>query len=143
VPHFDGLSDTIKSIAANAPQPTAVEFLRSAIRSSREPVMLVSTGPLTNIALLFALDPEIPSLLRGFVSMAGVFGPHARDVETNCRADPFAAAVVRRLHQGLGLSAALASITRSLRQKGKTRPLNTRKDAKKRRFSKVFSFGVF
>jgi len=94
VPHFDGLSDALKAIAASAVQPTAVEFLRSAIRGSREPVMLLSTGPLTNVALLFALDPEIPSLLRGFVSMAGVFGPHEREVETNCRIDPFAAAVV-------------------------------------------------
>jgi purine nucleosidase len=94
VPHFDGLADSIKAIANDTARPTAVEFMRSAIRSSREPVMLLSTGPLTNIALLFAIDPEIPSLLRGFVSMAGVFGPHARDVETNCRADPFAAAVV-------------------------------------------------
>jgi purine nucleosidase len=94
VPHFDALADSIKAIANEAPRPTAVEFLRSAIRSSREPVMLLSTGPLTNIALLFALDPEIPSMLRGFVAMAGVFGPHAREVETNCRVDPFAAAVV-------------------------------------------------
>jgi purine nucleosidase len=94
VPHFDGLSDAIKTIAANPAQPTAVEFLRSAIRGSREPVVLLSTGPLTNIALLVAIDPEIPSMLRGFVCMAGVFGPHALDVETNCRVDPFAAAVV-------------------------------------------------
>jgi purine nucleosidase len=94
VSHFDGLSDSIKALANDAGPPLAVEFLRNAIRASREPVLLLSTGPLTNIALLFALDPEIPSLLRGFVCMAGVFGPHTRDVETNCRLDPFAAAVV-------------------------------------------------
>jgi purine nucleosidase len=93
VPHFEALPEHDRSTAVDT-TPTAVEFLRSAIRASREPVMLLSTGPLTNIALLFALDPEIPSLLRGFVSMAGVFGPHARSVETNCRIDPFAAAVV-------------------------------------------------
>src|SRR4051794_3816150 len=95
VPHFHALAASER--VEIDPAPVAVEFLRNAIRASREPVVLLSTGPLTNVALLFALDPEIPATLRGFVSMAGVFGPHERQTETNCRADPTAAAAVFRM----------------------------------------------
>jgi purine nucleosidase len=99
VPHYFALSDDERAagtaLAAEiGPQPTAVHFLRHAIRGTPQPVMLLSTGPLTNIALLFATDPEIPALLRGFVSMAGSFDPHREGTETNCRIDPVAASVV-------------------------------------------------
>ena len=94
-PHFDALPEADRGWAgAGVTEPTAVHFLRNAIRGTPQPVMLLSTGPLTNIALLFALDPEIPALLRGFVCMAGVFDPHEQNVETNCRIDPLAAGVV-------------------------------------------------
>jgi purine nucleosidase len=92
VPHFHALPAG-PPVQFNA-RADAVEFLRDTIRQSPDPVMLLSTGPLTNIALLFALDPEIPRLLRGWVSMAGRFDD-ARDAsaETNCRIDPVAAAM--------------------------------------------------
>src|SRR5215213_1054103 len=55
-----------------APVPgTAVEFLRQAIRGRPGEITLLTLGPLTNVALLFALDPEIPSMLKSIVSMAG------------------------------------------------------------------------
>lgn len=92
-PHYFALSDAERAVEID-PQPTAVQFLRNAIRGTPQPVMLLSTGPLTNIAMLFASDPEIPALLRGFVSMAGVFDPHYDGVETNCRIDPLAASIV-------------------------------------------------
>jgi purine nucleosidase len=92
-PHFDALSEP-ERVWSGSDEPTAVHFLRNAIRGTPQPVMLLSTGPLTNIALLFAMDPEIPALLRGFVSMAGVFDPHEQNVETNCRIDPLAATIV-------------------------------------------------
>jgi len=78
------------------PVGTAVEFLRSTIRARPGEVTLLTLGPLTNVALLFALDPEIPSLLNSVVSMAGVYFPHEKPVETNVRADPVAAAMVLR-----------------------------------------------
>lgn len=95
VPHYFALSDEERAAAAAEfdAQPTAVHFLRHAIRGTPQPVMLLSTGPLTNVALLFASDPEVPSLLRGWVSMAGVFDPHFNGVETNARIDPLAASV--------------------------------------------------
>lgn len=84
----------------------AVEFLRKTIRSRPGEITLLSIGPLQNIALLFAIDPEIPGLLKEFVSMAGVF---AMDIESewNCACDPVATAMVakakRERHYWIGL----------------------------------------
>lgn len=52
---------------------TAVEWMRQTIRSRPGEITLLSIGPMTNIGLLFATDPEIPSLLAGYVAMAGKF----------------------------------------------------------------------
>ena len=58
------------------PSNTAIDFLRGTIRSRPGEITLLTIGPLTNIALLFQIDPEIPSLLKSLVMMAGVFtGP--------------------------------------------------------------------
>ncbi len=88
----------------------AVDFLRSTIRSRPGEITLLSIGPLQNIALLFAIDPEIPFLLKDFVSMAGVF--HL-DIESewNCACDPVATAMVsaapRKRHTWIGLDVTL------------------------------------
>lgn len=77
------------------PDNTAVEFLRSTIRARPGELTLLTIGPFTNIALLFALDPEIPGLLKQVVSMAGVFWPHVwGPTEWNSRVDPVANAIV-------------------------------------------------
>ncbi|MGD2174792.1 MAG: nucleoside hydrolase, partial [Candidatus Brocadiaceae bacterium] len=47
----------------------AVEFLRRTIREAPGEVTLLTIGPLTNIGLLFALDPEVPGKLRRLVMM--------------------------------------------------------------------------
>lgn len=94
----------------NFPKGQAVEFLRQTICSNPGQIMLLSIGPLTNIAVLFALDEEIPGLLKGLVSMCGVFtnrvtgrGP----LEHNARLDPAAATIVYRaqppIHRSIGL----------------------------------------
>lgn len=75
----------------------AVPFLRSVIREHPGEVELVAIGALTNIALLFALDPQIPSLLRGLTIMGGRFmagAPVHTPIEHNIRCDPHAAAMV-------------------------------------------------
>ena len=56
----------------------AVEFLRSVIRSHPGEITLCCIGPLTNIAMLFESDPEIPALLKDVILMGGRFG----DVDT-------------------------------------------------------------
>jgi purine nucleosidase len=79
---------------------TAVDFLRETIRARPGEITLLAVGPMTNVGTLFALDPEIPSLLKSVVLMCGVFtgaaghGPGAR--EWNALVDPVATALVYR-----------------------------------------------
>jgi len=88
------------------PENSAVEYLRKTIRARPGEITLLSIGPFGNIALLFALDPEIPFLLKSFVSMAGVFfaGDHG---EWNAVCDPTATSIVahtpRKSHLWVGL----------------------------------------
>jgi len=89
----------------------AVDFLRQTIRSRPGEITLLSIGPFSNVALLFALDPEIPYLLKDFVSMAGVFRRPDIDAEWNCICDPVASAMVakavRSKHTWFGLGVTL------------------------------------
>jgi purine nucleosidase len=55
-------------------QATAVEFLRRTIRARPGEITLLAIGPMTNLGMLFTLDPEIPRLLKGLVLMCGMFG---------------------------------------------------------------------
>lgn len=75
----------------------AVQFLRETIRTRPGEITLLAVGPFTNIGLLFALDPEIPSLLRRLVIMGGVFTTSAAGaprVEWNAGGDPHATAIM-------------------------------------------------
>jgi inosine-uridine nucleoside N-ribohydrolase len=96
--------------ATQFPQGQALEFLRQTIRAHPGEITLLTIGPLTNIGLLFAADPEIPGLLKRLVLMAGLFtnqvtgfGP----LEWNAFGDPHASAVVYRapvpVHRSVGL----------------------------------------
>jgi len=78
---------------AEWPAGTAVEFMRAEIRKRPGEIVLLTIGPLTNAALLFATDPEIPKMLKGMVAMAGVFFPYECDREWNCLVDPVATAI--------------------------------------------------
>jgi purine nucleosidase len=78
-------------------QNTAVDFLRETIRARPGEITLLAVGPMTNIGVLFALDPEIPLLLKRIVLMCGVYtgrahhGPGA--LEWNALVDPVACAL--------------------------------------------------
>jgi purine nucleosidase len=79
------------------PQGEAIEFMRKTIRNNPNEIVLLSIGPLTNIALLFKTDPEIPKLLKGMVSMAGAFKyrfPELSLREWNAYLDPHASHIV-------------------------------------------------
>jgi inosine-uridine nucleoside N-ribohydrolase len=97
--------------AEDFPTGYAVQFLRETIRAHPHEITLLTIGPLTNIALLFAVDPEIPSLLKQLVMMCGVFTDHlprrADKREWNALLDPHATAIVYRtvapVHRSLGL----------------------------------------
>ncbi len=85
---------------APSSHPTAVDFLRETIRDRPGEITLLAIGPLTNLAVLFALDPEIPTLLKQLVLMGGLFyggsvgHSGATGAEWNMRCDPHAAAMV-------------------------------------------------
>jgi len=71
----------------------AVDFLRRTIRSRPGEVTLLTIGPLTNVGILFAMDPEVPRLLKRMVMMGGYyFAPGQK--EWNTMGDPIASALV-------------------------------------------------
>jgi purine nucleosidase len=78
------------------PHGEAIEFLRRTIRQYPGEITLLAIGPLTNIGLLFAVDREIPSLLKELVLMGGIFADRYPDIRTewNTGGDPHATAIV-------------------------------------------------
>ena len=79
-----------------SPQEAAALIVEEARRLPGE-VLLVATGPLTNIALAVELEPKLPELLSGFALMGGAFregGNVSPRAEANVWIDPEAAARV-------------------------------------------------
>ncbi|MBL0532433.1 pyrimidine-specific ribonucleoside hydrolase RihA [Aeromonas dhakensis] len=75
---------------------TALELMASCLRESPEPVTLVPTGPLTNIALLLAAHPELKQKIARVVLMGGAAGAGnwTPAAEFNIYVDPEAADMV-------------------------------------------------
>lgn len=80
--------------------PSERDAARLLVEIARErpgQVLLVATGPLTNVALALAQEPELPTLLRGFAIMGGAFACHGNvtpAAEANIWVDPEAARAV-------------------------------------------------
>ena len=74
----------------------AVEFLKNTLLSSNEKITLVPIGPLTNIALLFKVYPEVKEKIDEIVIMGGAIsgGNVTPTAEFNIWADPEAAKIV-------------------------------------------------
>ena len=95
----------------------AIPFMRETIRHYPGEVTLLAVGPLTNVALLFAMDPDVPALLKGLVMMAGKFsgmtasGSPCQWCEWNAMLDPHAAAIVYghpvKTHRSIGMDVTL------------------------------------
>ena len=87
------------------PQHQHIQFMIDTIRANPGEITLLAIGPLTNIALLFAADPEIPSLLKELVLMCGRFASPVK--EWNAYLDAYATAMVYKantpLHRSVGL----------------------------------------
>ena len=82
---------------AFAPQAmTALELMVKCLHESPEPVTLVPTGPLTNIALLLAAHPELKPNIARIVLMGGAAGAGnwTPAAEFNIYVDPEAADMV-------------------------------------------------
>jgi inosine-uridine nucleoside N-ribohydrolase len=99
VPQYEAVKHLPHQLTDGKPYSNeAVLFLRDMIRSRPGEITLLAVGPMTNIAALFALDPEIPSLLKSLVLMCGVYtgnaghGPGSR--EWNALVDPVATGIV-------------------------------------------------
>lgn len=95
VPQYAALRDRPRR--TTFPRGEAVEFMRRTIRAHPGEVTLLAVGPLTNVALLFRVDPEIPGLLKELVLMCGQFGEKPvqwGNKEWNAMLDPEATAIV-------------------------------------------------
>ena len=91
------------STGPSCPTPTtrpvaahAVDFLAERLLAAPEPVTLMPTGPLTNVALLLALHPEVGRRIERIVLMGGAIaeGNVTPAAEFNIWVDPEAAARV-------------------------------------------------
>ncbi len=84
---------TIKPVDEKAP-----ELMRRIIRNSPGEITLIAIGPLTNLALAFREDPELPRMLKGIVLMGGSLsrGNITPAAEFNMYVDPEAAQIVFR-----------------------------------------------
>ncbi len=92
------------------PRGQAIEFMRRTIRENPGEVVLLTIGPLTNIGLLFKVDEEIPSLLKGLVMMCGYFQHKIEGwnkLEWNAKGDYHASDIVYRsnvkMHRSIGI----------------------------------------
>jgi purine nucleosidase len=89
---------------------TAVEFMRKTIRANPGQLTLLAIGPLTNVALAFRVDPELPGMLKRLVLMCGRFLSEGTP-EWNARCDPHATAIVYAarppVHRSVGLDVTL------------------------------------
>jgi pyrimidine-specific ribonucleoside hydrolase len=88
---------------ADLPEPavgpldlSAVELMAALLRETEEPMTLVATGPLTNVALLLRAAPALSARIAGVSLMGGSLGAGntTASAEFNIWADPEAAAMV-------------------------------------------------
>jgi inosine-uridine nucleoside N-ribohydrolase len=82
-----------KPVAETAPQ-----LIRCVVRQSPGEVSIVAIGPLTNLALAFRDDPQLPSMIRSITIMGGSLsgGNITPAAEFNSYVDPEAAQIVYR-----------------------------------------------
>ena len=87
---------TLPAATAEARPEGAVALMASILRSHPEPVVIAPIGPLTNIALLLRLHPELAERIAHICLMGGSIGDGntTASAEFNVYADPEAAAIV-------------------------------------------------
>lgn len=89
-----GLAATLPAAAAGPDPRGAVGLLADVLRTSPEPVVLAAIGPLTNVALLLAVHPELARRIGRLVVMGGAVaggGNVTAAAEFNVWSDPEAA----------------------------------------------------
>ena len=73
IPQASVLANFSHRPPADFPSCSAVTFLHDTICARPGEITLLGIGPMTNLALLFALDPTIGTKLKGLVLMNGLF----------------------------------------------------------------------
>ena len=89
----------------------ALDSILAAAQAHSGRLILVATGPLTNIALAVMREPELPRLLKRFVIMGGAYaepGNVTPSAEFNIWHDPEAARIVFRAFGGTGATPVIA-----------------------------------
>jgi purine nucleosidase len=89
----------------------AVDAIIAAARAHAGRLVLVATGPLTNIALAVMREPELPRLVKRFVIMGGAYGEPGNvtpSAEFNIWHDPEAARIVFHAFGGVGATPVIA-----------------------------------
>lgn len=103
---------------ADLPEPAfepvdqpAVELIANILRAQSEPVTLVVTGPMTNIALFLRVHPELENKIKQIVFMGGAVGQGnvQPTTEFNMAVDPEAAKIV--INEGIPLVMAGLDVT--------------------------------
>lgn len=99
--HFhgsDGLGGAALPASQRMPEAmTAPEFIVQSAHRHRGDLTLVFVGPLTNLAVALALEPDLPELVTRTVVMGGAFsvpGNTTKWAEFNAAVDPEAALIV-------------------------------------------------
>ncbi len=86
----------------NSDGENAINFIIEQARLHPGEVTLLTIGPLTNLALAYNLEPNLPKLLKAVISMGGAFGSDGHTgnmthfAEFNIYDDPHAAELVFR-----------------------------------------------
>src|SRR5271167_1700008 len=114
--HVHGERGLGYAVLPEPPEPAsrthAVDAIVAAARAQAGRLILVATGPLTNIALAVMREPELPRLLKRFVIMGGAYREPAGNVtpsaEFNIWHDPEAARIVFRAFGGPGATPVVA-----------------------------------
>lgn len=93
----------VEEITMDFVKQNGVEFLRDQILSASKKVTIVALGPLTNIALLFKMYPEVKEKIECIAMMGGsaTSGNSTAAAEFNFYIDPHAAHMV--FHSGIPL----------------------------------------
>ena len=93
-----GLGHAVLPTAARNLEPGhAADHLVELIRARPDEILLVTLGPLTNLALALEREPALPVLLRGYALMGGAYrvpGNTTPTTEWNVHVDPDAAKAV-------------------------------------------------
>lgn len=77
-------------------QKNALEFMTETLASATSKIIILATGPLTNVAAFLLLRPDLKGKIESIVFMGGglAFGNITPTAEFNIYADPEAAAIV-------------------------------------------------